>query len=256
MIENVTQQERHLPRPVPRERAGVRESSNPEHRSSHEPTLTPTLSRRTGRGSRNGRHGIIFIAALGVIIILTGLVLVFAQSMRTESLAAANRLSYLQADAVEQGAEKWVMANVEANTSDALTITQLPANALQLDNGYFWCLNPDPDSDQIYQYGIVDESSKLNVNVANATQLQALPNVTDEIAASIVTWVGASTSNTASSSSGTAGADNSYYATLAEPYSIKSAPYEITGRIDAHQGCRRPVDVRIRPQSGRRNQQR
>jgi hypothetical protein len=42
-----------LPRPVLRERAGVRVISNVESQSSLEITLTLTLSRRTGRGDRN-----------------------------------------------------------------------------------------------------------------------------------------------------------------------------------------------------------
>jgi len=52
------------------------------------------------------RRGAIFVTALGIVVILSGLILVFAQEMRTEAIASANRLSYLQADAVEQGAEK------------------------------------------------------------------------------------------------------------------------------------------------------
>ena len=177
----------------------------------------------------HSRRGIIFIVALGVIIILTSLILVFAQNMRTESLASSNRLSYLQADAVEQGAERWVQANVEVNTSDATTITQVPANALQMDQGYFWLLNPNQDSDQTYAYGIVDESSKLNVNIATATQLAALPNMTDDIGASIVAWRGISTgqtaANTADSSTGS-GATSTYYQTLAEPYTTKNSAFE------------------------------
>ena len=46
------------------------------------------------------RHGVIFITALGIIVILAGLVLAYAMSMRSESLASGNRLAYAQADAI------------------------------------------------------------------------------------------------------------------------------------------------------------
>ena len=113
----------------------------------------------------------IFVTALGIIVILTGLALVFAQEMRTEALASANRRSQAQADAIEQGAEQWVLAQVDAYQTDAMTITQVPAEAIQVGSGYFWIMTPDPDSDQEFMFGITDESGKLNINTASATQL-------------------------------------------------------------------------------------
>ncbi|MBV8780929.1 MAG: general secretion pathway protein GspK [Phycisphaerae bacterium] len=169
------------------------------------------------------RQGIIFVAALGVILVLTTVVLVLAQNMRTESLASANRVSYLQADAVEQGAEKWVLANVESAGSVSLTVTQIPANAMQLNSGYFWLISPDPDSDQIQAYGMVDETRKLNINVATEQQLMALPNMTQDIADSIISWRGATST---SSSTASSGATDSYYQSLTEPYAMKNAPFE------------------------------
>jgi type II secretory pathway component PulK len=61
----------------------------------------------------NRRRGVIFITALGIIVVLTGLALVFAQAMRTEALASGNRRSQAQADAVELGAEQWVLAQID-----------------------------------------------------------------------------------------------------------------------------------------------
>src|SRR3954470_11759264 len=110
----------------------------------------------------------IFVTALGVVVILTGLVLVFAQSMRTEAIASANRLCAAEADAIEQGAEQWVLAQVDANPGDALTITQIPAEEMQVGKGYFWLLRPVPDNDRQYDFGIIDESSKVNLNYATS----------------------------------------------------------------------------------------
>ncbi len=99
----------------------------------------------------------IFIVALAIIVILTALLLVYAQEMRTESLASANHLSAAQADGVEVGAEQWVLAQVEtfttplsgttgsANVGFGQTdLTTIPAAGLQVGGGYFWLLSPNP----------------------------------------------------------------------------------------------------------------
>jgi type II secretory pathway component PulK len=177
-------------------------------------------------GGARRHRGVIFVTALGIVVILAGLVLVFAQAMRSESLASANRLSAAQADAVELGAEQWVLAQCDAYTKDAQEITQVPAEALQVGGGYFWILQPDPDSDSTYQFGIVDEGSKMDINFAGLYQLEALstsvaPNFTPEMAASIVAWRGGAGSASAVASGG---ADTSYYQSLPEPYDLKGPP--------------------------------
>jgi type II secretory pathway component PulK len=167
------------------------------------------------------RQGVIFILALGTIVILSAMLLVFARNMRTEALASANRLSYVQADAVERGAEMWVLAQCEAYPGDAVTITDVPAEALQVGNGWFWVLHPDPTTDQQYGFGIVDESAKLNVNTASSNQLLNLPGVTQDVTDAIYDW---RTAPNAPAS--TSGAKNSYYESLQEPYDAKNGPYE------------------------------
>src|SRR5688572_235486 len=90
------------------------------------------------------RRGSIFITALALTIVLSGLLLVFAQTMRTEVIAAGNRISALQADTIEQGAEQWVLAQIEGNSNNPTEITDTPAEQLGLGSGYFWILRPDP----------------------------------------------------------------------------------------------------------------
>jgi DNA uptake protein ComE-like DNA-binding protein len=156
---------------------------------------------------RNGaRRGAIFVVALGITLVLSAMLLVYAEEMRNESMLAASRVSGAQADAVEQGAEQWVLAQIEANvtplpssgsaassssSSNSSTVTNptlIPAEALQVGGGYFWILRPDPTQDQTYGFGIADESAKLNVNSANATQLALIPNMTQQMASDIVSY--------------------------------------------------------------------
>ena len=121
--------------------------------------------------SRFHRRGAIFITALGITVVLSGLVLVFAMNMRTESLVSANRLAVARADAIAQGAEHWLLAQVESNSPNATTITQVPAEALSVGDGYFWILHADSESDGSYIFGISDESAKVNLNTANAEHM-------------------------------------------------------------------------------------
>ena len=102
-----------------------------------------------GRGEYfDRRRGVIFVTALGIIVVLTGLALVFAQAMRTEALASANRRSQAQADAMELGAEQWVLAQIDEYRTDAYTLTALvPTDTLSVGStettGYFWILPAD-----------------------------------------------------------------------------------------------------------------
>ena len=162
---------------------------------------------------------------MGVMVILSALLLAFARSMSVESMAAANRIAAAQADAVEQGAEQWVMANVEEygnNTNGVDITTQLPAQAIQIGTGYFWLIRPNATSNQEYDFGIQDESSKININSASVAQLQLLPGMTPDIAQAIFD------SRTAT---GSGGAEESYYESLPEPYESKGAKFDTVDEL-------------------------
>ena len=180
------------------------------------------------------RQGIIFVTAMWVILILCALVLIFAREMRVEVTASANRVSADQASTLEQGAEQYVIAAVDASKGDAVTVLQTPAEAIQIPgvrdqngsvtgDGYFWILQAYPDNDTTYAFGITDESSKLNLTTATSTAIAALPSpdMTEAIADSIVVWRTGTTTGTTGQ-----GADSSYYQSLARPYSAKIKPFE------------------------------
>lgn len=167
------------------------------------------------------RSGIIFVTALWITVILTALVLVFAREMRTEVIASGNRLAEQQASSLELGAEQYVLAAIDGCAGDAVSVLSTQAEQVQIGSGYFWILQADPTSDYNYAFGITDESSKLNLNVAAANDLAALPGMDSDTASNIVAW---RTSNSSSSSSG--GVGNSYYEQLPRPYSAKNAAFE------------------------------
>jgi type II secretory pathway component PulK len=167
------------------------------------------------------RRGSIFITALALSVVLAGLLLVFAQEMRTEVIAASNRVSSLQADEIEQGAEQWVLAQIETNSSTPTDITDATAEQLQLGNGYFWVLRPDPARRDVWGNGISDESGKVNPNSLNGRNLMLkLPGMNEIIADSLADWVDGD------DNARTNGAETSYYMSLEEPYRAKNARLE------------------------------
>jgi type II secretory pathway component PulK len=184
------------------------------------------------------RSGMIFVTALGIIVILTALALVFANAMRTEALESANRRSQAEADAIELGAEQFVLAQIDAYRADAYTITtEVQTDTIPLPSdgsdkpGYFWIL--PSDLSQVTGgpvCGITDEASKLNIN--STTFVNNIPNLVEnlnftenyditDVPASISGWTTGGSS--ASSSNGATSTD---YSGLPEPYQIKDGRFE------------------------------
>lgn len=67
-------------------------------------------------------------------------------------------------------------------------------------------------------FGVSDEESRLNLNVATAEELTQLPNLTPDVAQAIVNWHGGD--NTA------AAAETQYYGDLKPPYQPRLGPYQ------------------------------
>lgn len=170
-------------------------------------------------GSRTWRKGAIFITTLWITLILTALVLVFARSMHVELIASANRSMETKVDAIELGAEQYVLAQVDDTNGDASYITSAPAQAIQVGDGYFWIIRPDALDVNNYDYGIEDEASKLNINTTASAQLMILPNMTQDVTDSIFDWRSATPA-------ANQGAQSSYYETLPNPYHAKGAPFD------------------------------
>ncbi|MGD0388774.1 MAG: hypothetical protein ABSC42_07455 [Tepidisphaeraceae bacterium] len=175
----------------------------------------------------NRRRGVIFVMALGIIVILTGLALVFAQEMRTEALASANLRSQAQADAVELGAEQWMLAQIDEYTTDAYTLTtQVQSDTIPVGSaGYFWILPTDMSDVQGPVCGITDESSKLNISYTTLMNI-GLPTLSDSLNLTLPDDIPYSISNWASNGSNANGATSQDYSTLPEPYQLKGSKFE------------------------------
>lgn len=168
-------------------------------------------------------EGSVLIVVIWIVLILASLILVLAHTIRVEAVAATNHVSQVKAEAVANGAIQYVFAKLSKQGSTAPYGTN-PYEAMHVGEGYFWILRPNLSGQRDYDFGLVDEAGKINLN-SNAPQelldmLLKLPNMTAELANSIIDWQDEDDDVSAG------GAEGEYYLLLADPYQCKNAPLE------------------------------
>lgn len=174
----------------------------------------------------NRRTGTILIVTLWIILVLAAMVLTLAGTVRVEATVSVNGTAAAQAQAVELGAIQYVRSRVASLNGNLPAEANMDPTCLRVGDGGFWIIRPNFDDDHSYAYGIVDEASKLNLNTASSAMMQLLPDMTQELADSIVDW--RSPSGTTSSADG---AQSGYYLMLPDPYNCKNAPLETVEEI-------------------------
>jgi type II secretory pathway component PulK len=197
----------------------------------------PGASRARPPGVRPRRRaqGTVIIVAMWILLVLAGLVLVLARSMRVEGDRAANDLAAVQAAAVEQGAVQYVLANVDGLQGLVPADASTPCEAVAVGDGWFWILRPSASSDTAYSFGITDEAGKLNLNTATLDMLSKLPDMTTELAASIIDRRDADSNIT------TGGAESEYYLMLPDPYECKNGPLETIEELFLVRGATKEI---------------
>ncbi len=168
---------------------------------------------------------------MGIAIVLTGLVLVFSRQMRVEAVASGNLEAELEADAIASGAARHVLNRLLQNTVQTNLDNEIQSQAVTLGNGQFWIIRPNAKDEHQYDFGIVDESSKLNLNTASVDMLTLLPGNYAELAAAIVDWHDADSNTTPG------GAENDYYLSLPEPYVCKNSAFETLDELRLVKGA-------------------
>lgn len=171
-------------------------------------------------------RGSIMILAIATVLILSSLLLVFVREMRIEAQASANRAATVQAATIARGAVAYATNHLTSNQDPISLDTEMQCEANPLGDGYFWILKPDGVDETKYAFGLTDEASKLNVNAATYDMLQALPNMTTDLAGSIVDW-----RDDDDNVSNQGGAESEYYLLQPEPYYCKNAPFETPEEI-------------------------
>jgi DNA uptake protein ComE-like DNA-binding protein len=155
---------------------------------------------------------------------LVGVTLYFANSMTLELRASENRVDGLAADQAIEGAARYVSYELInfATNGTMPTNAQFSCANVPVGDSHFWIIGRDnsgaaPSTEPVF--GLIDESSKLNLNKANTNMLSYLPNMTADLAAAILDW---------RSTNGT-GTYALNYSTLG--YEDKNSPFETVDEL-------------------------
>jgi type II secretory pathway component PulK len=172
----------------------------------------------------------VLIVTIWVVLVLAGLALVFARSMRVSAAVAANQVAAIQAECIAEGALQYVIAKIieAADTKEDETSSEAGADYEEQEvgeAGYFWVLRSNLESDHEFDFGLTDEAGKINLNSASVEMLQKLPGMTAELAASIIDWRDSDSDVT------TGGAESESYLLRADGYQCKNAPLETVEEI-------------------------
>jgi len=172
-------------------------------------------------------NGTVLIVTIWVVLVLAGLALVFARSMRIAAIVAANHVASLEAECIAGGASQYIIAQLTAGTEDQTTtlMDSEPYKAVQVGQSYFWVLRSNLEDDEEFDYGLTDEAGKINLNSASLEMLLRLPGMTSELAASIIDW------RDEDSEISPGGAENEYYLLQSEPYNCKNSALETVDEI-------------------------
>src|SRR5215471_15425028 len=145
---------------------------------------------------RPSQTGSVFIIVLWIAFGLVSLALYFADSMNFELRAADNRVSAEAADQAIDGAARYVSYLLQTqilNGSNGCVpfLLDYQCQAVPVGDARFWLIGRDTNnlaSSSSVCFGLVDESSKLNLNYTPSNALVWLPRMTLDLTQSIVDW--------------------------------------------------------------------
>lgn len=198
---------------------------------------------RPGERKPARRRGVVLIAVLIVVVLLSLAAYQFGDLMLAEYKTSNSAHRNIQARAFADSGIHFAAAVLSNSDNITNILNGNPWNNPQVfrgksvsgdgDTGRFTLIAP-PDPDDTSgtagnRYGVSDEGAKINLNalmkIDSSGQLahdmlMKLPNMTEEIANSIIDWMDPD------SDARTGGAENDYYSGLSPPYRCKNGPID------------------------------
>ncbi len=191
---------------------------------------THSQGRRPLRGAARANYGgSVLIIVLWIALGLVALALYFAQSMNLELRASDNRVSAQAADQAIEGAVRYVnylLTTQVTNGSNGYVLdpSSFVNQAVPVGDAHFWLIGRDtntPVGPGTLAFGLVDEASKLNLNIALSNAIIWLPRMTPDVAQAILDW----------RSTNATGPTVTYYAMQQPSYQCKSDPFETVDEL-------------------------
>lgn len=174
---------------------------------------------------RNNKNALVLIAVLWLLVILSILSAVTAQTSRLDtrvSLSAAEQIRFKWA---HRGAVETAIAVLNDDETDSDSFDDLWSDNIEDFN------NVQMDLCR-FTVEVTDEAGKLNINTASKKQLMLLDNMTSEIADSILDWRDDDDDLQAE------GAEAGYYLNLPHPYRIRNGNFKTVRELLRVKGVR------------------
>jgi type II secretory pathway component PulK len=175
------------------------------------------------------QSGSVLIIVLWIAFGLVALALYFADSMNLELRASDNRVSAQSADQAIEGAARYlnyILATEIANGSNGC----LPGadtyvrEAVPVGDAHFWIIGRETNNisgTTHMVFGLVDESSRLNLNTVSSNSLSWLPRMTSDLLQGIIDWRDTNGN----------GPTATYYAIQQPSYVCKNYPFETVDEL-------------------------
>ncbi len=181
----------------------------------------------------NSSRGLILLVVLWVMVVLTILGTSYFHLASLSYQTSRNILDKYQAQLLAEGVLQLALS--ELAQSGAVGHHDLSGDwsgagklfeAASLGEGLMQIYTADLDSEEGgTRFGLRDESSKLNINVATRAMLEKLPNMNRARAASILDWRDPDSEVTGG------GAEQDYYAERTPPYDPRNGPFQTLGEL-------------------------
>ena len=169
---------------------------------------------------RSNKKGLVLITVLWVVVVLMVIVAILGRKSRLDTKVCLARMEGLRCKwACRAGIEKAIAVLNEDKVEED------PENGGLSDSLIDLWSNNDEDFNDIWLENcrinvmVIDEASKLNINVVTKEQLLGLPYMVEEIADAIIDW--RDNNDTASG----AGVESGYYESLPFGYMARNGPF-------------------------------
>ncbi len=138
------------------------------------------------------RRGSVLVIVIWVCLGLVALAIYFAGQMTSELRAADGQVAEATARQAAAGGTRYaafVLSQFGTNGTVPYRDEYL-SSEVTLGEATFWLLGRDPDQRPTDEpvFGLIDEGSKLNLNTATRSMLEALPVMTPELVDAILSW--------------------------------------------------------------------
>jgi type II secretory pathway component PulK len=184
----------------------------------------------TRRCTRNSsKRGVALIVVLWVVLIASLIMLGMLKTARVNYSMAHSEVSMVQAHWLARaGIERAIsVLSIDSmdvdHTGDYWYSDEWTFKQIELTDGYsFDVLAPadSPDDPSLIRFGMIDASSRINLNTAEPDQLSAVLDLNEAQIQSIVDW------RDKDSKPLPGGAEQAYYARLDFPYNVRNGPLQ------------------------------